>query len=465
MENAIVGWKRYVLVQPSMMMLIIAQAITSNVLTDLIVYRTCSVTLSINKTECSLLHDNSSSAEALKIDAQVQPKASLILMTRSIIESIVPALLSLFLGPWSDIYGRKSIMLSGYIGISLTYIILSLMTIWDIDPWFLLIAYIPYACCGGFCIILLGTICYLTDMSNEQERGWQLAWMEALISVGILTGILTGPIIFQAYGYTVVFIIATVCCIVAGLYVCIFVPETIYSTDSVTIKSLFDIHLVKNLISTCIKKRNGFDRYIVWCCITCIILMIIALQGDMTIGFLFASARLGWNVSEYSIYSATSIILSILGIIIGVKLLVTYGGFSEEITAILSLLSSLGSCLVQSFTLKSWHLYLSAVVGMFSGIASPMIRTIISKSVPSEDTGKIFSMTISIETLTPLVASSLYNLIYLHFMPPIYPSPVWLISVGIYAIVIFVLINIRIQNTKSNSVRYTSLKQDDELSS
>lgn len=56
--------------------------------------------------------------------------------------------------------------------------------------------------------------------------------------------------------------------------------------------------------------------------------------------------------------------------------------------AVLSLLSSLGSCLVQSFTLKSWHLYLSAVVGMFGSIASPMIRTIISKSVPSEDTGK-----------------------------------------------------------------------------
>ncbi|KAK9297172.1 hypothetical protein QLX08_009040 [Tetragonisca angustula] len=463
MENTIVGWKRYILVQPSMMMLIIAQAITSNVLTDLIVYRTCSITLSINKTECSLLHDNSSSAEALKIDAQVQPKASLILMTRSIIESIVPALLSLFLGPWSDIYGRKSIMLSGYIGISLTYIILSLITIWDIDPWFLLIAYIPYACCGGFCIILLSTICYLTDISNEQERGWQLAWMEALISVGILAGILAGPIIFQAYGYTVVFIIATVCCIVAGLYIYVFVPETTYSTDSVTIKSLFDIHLVKKLISTCIKKRNGFDRYIVWCCITCIILMIIALQGDMTVGFLFASARLGWNVSEYSIYLATSIVLSILGIIVGVKLLMTYGGFSEEMTAILSLLSSLGSCLVQSFTLKSWHLYLSAVVGMFGSIASPMIRTIISKSVPSEDTGKIFSMTISIETLTPLVASSLYNLIYLHFMPPIYPSPVWLISVGIYAIVIFVLINIRIRNARPNSVRYTSLKQDDEL--
>ncbi|XP_061938843.1 probable peptidoglycan muropeptide transporter SLC46 isoform X5 [Apis cerana] len=411
MERTITEWKRYALVQPPMMMLIIAQAISSNILTDLIIYRTCSIILNINKTECLLLHENSSSAEALKIEAQVQPKTSLILMTKSIVESIIPALLSLFLGPWSDIYGRKSIILSGYIGISLTYFLLSSMTIWDINPWFLLIAYIPYACCGGFCIILLGTVCYLSDISNEQERGWQLAWMEALISI--------------------------------------------------TIKSLFNIHLVRKLISTCIKKRDGFNRYIVWCCIISIILIVIAMQGEMTIGFLFVSARFGWDVNKYSIYLATNIILTILGITFGVKMLVIYGGLSEETVAIFSLLSSLSSSLVQSFTLKSWHMYVSAVVGMFSGIANPMIRAILSKSVPSEDTGKIFSMTISIETLTPLVAASLYNMIYLHFMPPIYPLPVWLVSGGIYIIVIFILINIRIQNTKTNSARYTALIQNE----
>ncbi|XP_031366296.1 uncharacterized protein LOC102679017 isoform X3 [Apis dorsata] len=424
MERTITEWKRYTLVQPPMMMLIIAQAISSNILTDLIIYRTCSIILNINKTECLLLHENSSSAEALKIDAQVQPKASLILMIKSIVESIIPALLSLFLGPWSDIYGRKSIILSGYIG----------------------------------------TVCYLSDISNEQERGWQLAWMEALISIGILIGILAGPIIFKIYGYTLVFVIATICCILAGLHICFLVPETIHITDSITIKSLFNIHLVRKLISTCTKKRDGFNRYIVWCCIISIILMVIAMQGEMTIGFLFVSARFGWDVNKYSIYLATNIILTILGITFGVKMLVTYGGFSEETVAIFSLLSSLSSSLVQSFTLKPWHMYISAVVGMFSGIANPMIRAILSKSVPSEDTGKIFSMTISIETLTPFVAASLYNMIYLHFMPPIYPLPVWLVSGGIYIIVIFILINIRIQNAKTNSARYTALIQNDESS-
>ncbi|XP_003704933.2 putative peptidoglycan muropeptide transporter SLC46 isoform X1 [Megachile rotundata] len=461
----IIGWKRYTLVQPPLMMLIFAQSMSSNILTDLLVYRTCSITLDINKTECLLLHENSSCAEALKLDTQVQPKASLILMTKSFIESIIPALLSLFLGPWSDLYGRKPIMLSGYVGISVAYLILSVMTIYEISPWFLLAAYIPYACLGGFCIILLGTICYISDISDEQERGWQLAWMEALISVGILCGILIGPVIFRTYGYVAVFGSATVCCILAGLHIYFLVPETMYNNNSITFRSMFDICLVKKLVNTCIQKRDGFNRYIVWCCISSIILMAIVLQGEMTIEYLFASARLGWNVNEYSIFLATTIMLKILGLLFGVKILVTYGGFSEEVAAILSFFSCLSSSIVKGLTLKSWHMYLSAIVAMLSGVASPMIRAILSKSVPSEDTGKVFSMTVSIETLTPFLASSLYNIIYSYFMPPLYPAPVWFMSVVIYIIVILLLINIKMQNARSNSVRYVPVSEVSEMSS
>ncbi|XP_076686696.1 putative peptidoglycan muropeptide transporter SLC46 isoform X3 [Andrena cerasifolii] len=447
------------------MVLMFAEAISSNILTDLITYRTCSVTLGINKTECMVLHENSSSAEAMKIDAQVQPIASLILMTKSFIDNIFPALLSLFLGPWSDIHGRKPIILAGYIGISLRYVIFSFMTVWDISPWFLLIAYIPSMSLGGFCILLLGTICYITDISNDQDRGWHLAWMEALVSVGFLSGILTGPILFRMYGYTVVFGCATVCCIIATLYVCIFVPETTYNSNSATLSTLFDVHLVKDLIGTCTKKRDGFNRYIVWCCITSLILLVIIIQGDMTIGFLFTNIRLGWDVTKYSIYLASNVMLAIFGIVFGAKVLTTYTGFSEEVVALLSLLSSLAGSLIQCFTWKPWHMYLSAVVGMLGGVAAPMIRSILSKSVPTKDTGKIFSLTVSIETLTPFAGASLYGLVYSHSMPPMYPSPVWLISAAICIIVMILVTSIRIQNGKCNSQRYATITQDSELSS
>ncbi|XP_076163593.1 putative peptidoglycan muropeptide transporter SLC46 isoform X2 [Ptiloglossa arizonensis] len=423
MEQVVTGWRRYMSVQPPLTILMFAQAISSNILTDFIVYRVCKITLNINKTECLLLHENSSSAEALKIYEQVQPETSLILMTKSFIESIFPTFLSLFLGPWSDKNGRKPLIVAGYIG----------------------------------------TICYISDISNEEDRAWQLAWMDALIFIGVIIGILIGPIVFRAYGYTIVFGCANLCCILAGLYICFLVPDTIYSTNLITLSSLFDVNLVKELISTCTKKRDRFNRHIVWCCIITISLLVIISQGEMTIQFLFASARLGWDVNKYSIYVVTDIMLTIFGIILGVKVLTTCGGFPEEAAAVLSLLSSLSSSLVKSFTWKSWHMYLSTIVGAFSGIASPMLRAILSKSVPPEDSGKIFSLTLSIETLTPLVGVSLYGVIYSHFMPPLYPLPVWLVSVGIYIIAILLLINIRIQNGKCNSSRYTPLTQDNEI--
>lgn len=85
------------------------------ILTNLIVYRTCIKILKLNETECSILRNNSSSEEALRINSMVQPYATLIMMGKSFLESISPSFLSLFLGPWSDKYGRKPVMLSGYI--------------------------------------------------------------------------------------------------------------------------------------------------------------------------------------------------------------------------------------------------------------------------------------------------------------------------------------------------------------
>lgn len=153
-------------------------------------------------------------------------------------------------------------------------------------------------------------------------------------------------------------------------------------------KSLFDTRLVKELFNTCTKKRDGFDRYIVWCCILCIILRVIVMEGESTIGFLFASAKFGWGVDKYSIYIAANMIFAIIGMLFGVKLLVTYGGIPEEVAVILSSLSSLSFSLVLSLAWECWHMYLATALGIFGSISGPMLRTIISKSVPPVDTGK-----------------------------------------------------------------------------
>ncbi|XP_014483619.1 PREDICTED: uncharacterized protein LOC106749067 isoform X3 [Dinoponera quadriceps] len=383
MDQIVTGWRRYVMVQPSIMLMLIAQSMSGTILTDLIIYRTCTVTLRINQTECLILHNNGSSPEALKINLQVQPHVSLILMSKSFIESIFPSFLSLFLGPWSDKYGRKPLILSGYTAI------------------------------------------------------------------------------LEAYGYTAVFGIATVLCIAATLYILLFVPETIQNHSTGAICKIFDFVLVKDLVRACIKKREGFNRSLVWSCIVCLTLLLITLQGELTIGYLFASARLSWNVKQYSTYVGVSVVLGIFGTILGIKLMRQCAELPEAIIAIISVISSLSSSLMRAFIWQSWHMYLATSMGSFSDLSRPMIRAVLSKTVPLQDMGKIFSLTSSLETLLPFAAASLYTFLYSHYMPPVYPVPVWFLSAAFYIMTIILLINIQIMIKRHNTC-YVSLRDNSD---
>ena len=52
-----------------------------------------------------------------RIEIEVQPYVAKILMARSLLESIIPAIVSLFIGPWSDKFGRRPIVLTTFTGI------------------------------------------------------------------------------------------------------------------------------------------------------------------------------------------------------------------------------------------------------------------------------------------------------------------------------------------------------------
>lgn len=85
-------------------------------MTDLIVYRTCLISMNISQTACFQLRTNASSTEARDLEAKIEPYASMIIMAKSLIESILPAILSMFLGPWSDRGGRRPLFVAGLTG-------------------------------------------------------------------------------------------------------------------------------------------------------------------------------------------------------------------------------------------------------------------------------------------------------------------------------------------------------------
>ncbi|XP_046384261.1 proton-coupled folate transporter-like isoform X2 [Ischnura elegans] len=83
--------------------------------------------------------------------------------------------------------------------------------------------------------------------------------------------------------------------------------------------------------------------------------------------------------------------------------------------ATLALVSYSGACagsLVRAFASDTGMMYAGSVISLLHGAASPMMRSIMSKSVPQNELGKIFTLTASLEALVPLAAQPLYTYLF-----------------------------------------------------
>lgn len=92
--------------------------ISDTLVTDLIVYKTCITTMLLPETTCAILHNNSSSEEAKNLSAEVQQNIAPVIISNNVMKALIPMVLSLFLGPWSDKFGRKVLLLISLTGIT-----------------------------------------------------------------------------------------------------------------------------------------------------------------------------------------------------------------------------------------------------------------------------------------------------------------------------------------------------------
>ncbi|XP_008554900.2 proton-coupled folate transporter-like [Microplitis demolitor] len=402
-----------------------------------------------NKTSCDILHTNSSSQEARELSKIIQPHTSYIIMSTSLMRSILPALLILFFGPWSDKYGRKPLILIGNFVPLCKYIILCTLSSFDANPWLYLLPYVPTALLGSG--LLLATNCYVSDTTHPEKRAWRLACLQTCVHVGLVIGTLIGPFIYKQLGYTYLFIIAAFSSLSSLLYVVFVVPESVKNESNKKWGNPFDLSLVKQLVLTCTKKRDGLNRGMLWSCLLVLSLSKILTNGHTNIIYLFVNAKLGWDVVRYSMFHSFSMVITIIGTFGGVKVMKHYIGFLDISIILVGSLSGFLSTMCLSFVTKSWHMYLEVCLGVFIGVIVPTTRSLISSSAPVDDTGKVFSLVSFVDTLLPLGSAPLYSLLYSSYIS-VYPSPVYLMTSGIFMSMIFVSIFIYLKYFKEKSL-------------
>ncbi|XP_030560452.1 uncharacterized protein LOC115762404 [Drosophila novamexicana] len=219
-------------IEPVVFMLLFSLTLSNTILRNQIIYQTCTVIFRYNVSDCKLLDDKNASAEIKAIETELQPYVANLFLSRTLLESIVPAFCGLFIGSWSDHYGRKPLLTVSMIGFALSFLVTSaiceLSSYYVINPWWYIAAAVPHSLLGGNCVFSVAALCFISDITDTKTRPYRMIFMESLFFIGLTSGSLLSSFVYAATNAATTIGISGCITTLGTLFVIFFVPESLH---------------------------------------------------------------------------------------------------------------------------------------------------------------------------------------------------------------------------------------------
>ncbi|KAJ3648217.1 hypothetical protein Zmor_020037 [Zophobas morio] len=415
---------------------------------NLIIFRTCYLTLGYSKTECALLGSQNPDDQTANLEKVVQPFAAVTGMMNTVVEGFCSSIVCLFVGPWSDRFGRKPIIVAPLIGYFLYFVLTTIFSLVETaSPWYSVICTLPVGLSGGIPSLFAAILCHVTDSTSQENRGMKMGVIECTIFLGIVLGTVSSSYIFTFTSYEFVFSLGAICCLVGLIFTIYCIPESIANQESEgKIKELFRVSNINEMVTTTFKKRDNYVRFTVLCCILMITLSTITVTGGGSVMFLFLREQFHWSLQKYTLFAAAGSVCQILGTISAVYVLHKVLKIPETVLILVALLSSLNGALMMGLAHSYWTVYFVPLAKLLDGIFGPMVRSLVSKVLPNEEIGKVFASLTACQFFLGIVGSPLYTLIY---NDTISTSPGFFnfVTAGIYIFEICVVIGVIVVRT------------------
>lgn len=432
--------------EPALVVVFFGWYLSSPLIPNQMLIQTC-LTQGFTPSDC---HELGSSHDTREIEEKIQPEVAKILMVTSLLNAIVPASLSLFLGPWTDKFGRKKVICATFVGYSLALASLATISIISdgsssTSPWFYILPYFPIILTGGWPTLLVSTLCYITDLSSETNRSLRFAIIEAIIYFGIVLGIASSSHVLKATSATTVFGISTISVTAAVIYTIIYVEESL-NVDENAVRSnqlaeLFSLTPVIEIFKTCFKPRLHNVRRMLWYLIVVFALSLLTTYGTYNLFYLFVREKFHWTLKEATHFDSITNIVSIVGCVSGLAIMTNFFKLSDISIAFIVISSGLLDSLIKAAAQSTNTLYLAPAAGLLKNLSLPICRSLIASIIPKNEIGKVYSFASSFEVVPSLIAAPLYTFVYTNTFK-YFTGAFYLITAGICIINLVLVFNI-----------------------
>lgn len=183
--------------------------------------RVCRVSAGLGAQVCGALKEHPQAS------VEVQRRFSVFAFYNGVIAAALPLFFILFMGAWSDKYGRKVPLAAVQLGHCLHaagYLLVALAPSWP--PEVLLLVTLLDTLGGGAVSFLTTANAYVGDVSSEEARTSRVGLANSLWFLGGPIGTLMGTYIYSYGGYLSLFAASLALSALAATYVIAFLPES-----------------------------------------------------------------------------------------------------------------------------------------------------------------------------------------------------------------------------------------------
>ncbi|CAL8124073.1 unnamed protein product [Orchesella dallaii] len=414
-------------------------SIVSMSVQDLVLEKACRVNLGFSDQVCDALQARNTSGFEEE-EQTVQSFSAQVLVWRTILDNVFPILLVFLIGAWSDKYGRKYPMLF----VVLAFILQDILLIFSVfagnltGAWSVaFISSIIVSLSGNQACFISSAFSYISDHTDVEKRTLRTGITHSMIFLGMSIGMGIGGLLSRSgIGFIKIFAIAIIIESFAFVYLIIYIKNTPLpgATDGKSafkiFMELFNFKYIHEAAHCVMKKREGNTRLKLGLLLLSHACVFIPMSGEMGVLYLFCRYQFNWDGGMFGTFSSYKIIMEFIGNLVSIGFLAGKLKLTDPQNGIVGCASSLVAAIMFSVTTSGLFMFIGPVISLLAGAAFVVPRSMLSKMIPPDELGKINSCIGSMESIIPLIASSLYTSVYTGFLN-VFPGSFFIISASL----------------------------------
>lgn len=248
-------------VEPILLCYTFPNILASLAMQNLNLDKACRVNLKFNESICDALMARNQSGYSPVDEQEVQKLVSAMNTYKNVMQSLLPSLVLLFMGAWSDRHKRrKPCILMCLLGDAMSCVcfLFSTYYFYELPVEFNIFAEaLPQGIMGGWFVMGMAVYSYVSGVTSLETRTIRIGAVQIFWGLSQTLGMGVSGVLYQSIGYYGIFSMSISLYMIAIVYTCLVIKE---ETDEESVKGiklildLFEIKHIKNTLKVLVEK-------------------------------------------------------------------------------------------------------------------------------------------------------------------------------------------------------------------